>query len=84
LINGDFNRYAIWLQFYGDQKTDPLEDLKLKGPNPWTVWQHSNRGRVPGISGKVDLDVFFGSKKALEEYAGGIGGNPALQAASQR
>jgi lysozyme len=83
LINDDFNHDPIWLQLYGDPKTDPLENLKIKGSNPWTVWQHSSRGRVPGISGKVDLDVFFGNKKALEEYAGGIGGNPALQA-SQR
>lgn len=27
----------------------------------WTFWQHSKSGRVPGIDGPVDLDVFNGS-----------------------
>ncbi|MBA3542762.1 MAG: glycoside hydrolase family 25 protein [Deltaproteobacteria bacterium] len=27
----------------------------------WTFWQHSQTGRVPGIKGPVDLDVFAGT-----------------------
>ncbi|WP_225028474.1 glycoside hydrolase family 25 protein [Xinfangfangia pollutisoli] len=29
--------------------------------HPWTFWQYSSTGLVPGISGKVDLNVFAGS-----------------------
>ena len=29
--------------------------------NSWLFWQYSDRGRVPGIDGFVDLDVFNGS-----------------------
>jgi len=28
----------------------------------WTFWQHSNRGRIEGIEGFVDLNVFNGSE----------------------
>ena len=28
---------------------------------PWAFWQYSGTGAVPGISGHVDLNVFYGS-----------------------
>lgn len=31
------------------------------GARPWSFWQYSSTGRVPGIRGKVDLNVFAGS-----------------------
>ena len=34
----------------------------------WTVWQHSHRGRVPGIEGPVDLDVFAGDSAAYAAF----------------
>lgn len=31
------------------------------GPGiPWRIWQHSHKGRIPGISGEVDLNTFNG------------------------
>jgi len=83
LINDDFIHYPIWLQFHGDQKTSPLDNLKMNGNNPWTIWQHSSKGSVPGIKGNVDLDVFFGNKESFELYVKGGNGNPALQATRQ-
>jgi lysozyme len=41
-------------------------------PNGWstfTLWQHSSEGRVPGVSGKVDLDKFNGSLSELYSLA---------------
>ena len=35
----------------------------------WTLWQHTDRGRVPGIDGPVDLDVFAGTFADLEDFA---------------
>jgi lysozyme len=41
-------------------------------PSPWpkwTFWQHTDNGRVPGIEGPVDLDMFAGTFADLEEFA---------------
>lgn len=31
---------------------------------PWTFWQYSGTGLVPGFVGKVDLNAFYGSRQA--------------------
>jgi lysozyme len=31
---------------------------------PWTFWQYSGTGLVPGIEGEVDLNAFAGSREA--------------------
>ena len=33
---------------------------------PWTFWQYSNRGKLKGIEGYVDLNVFEGNKTAFQ------------------
>ncbi|MEZ4322374.1 MAG: GH25 family lysozyme [Myxococcota bacterium] len=38
----------------------------------WTFWQYTDRGRVPGIRGPVDGNVFHGTLEALHR----IGGEP--------
>lgn len=43
--------YHIWICSF----TDPPTGAE------WLLWQHSHIGRVPGIKGKVDLDVFNGN-----------------------
>ncbi len=42
--------YPFWLALYQDKMT-----------YPWQVdmWQYSDKGRVPGISGNVDLNVYM-------------------------
>ncbi len=42
-------------------------------PSPWSswvIWQYSDTGSVPGISGNVDLDEFDGSLARLQQFAG--------------
>jgi lysozyme len=34
----------------------------------WTFWQYSGTGLVPGITGKVDLNVFAGSRAAWTDW----------------
>lgn len=36
-------------------------------PGGWTFWQHSDAGKIPGITGNVDLDYFAGSVAQLEK-----------------
>jgi len=31
----------------------------------WTFWQHSSDGRVAGVNGPVDLDLFAGTLREL-------------------
>ena len=38
---------------------------------PWTVWQHLSRGRVAGIEGFVDRNVFAGSEEAFVDFVAG-------------
>ena len=37
----------------------------------WTFWQYSGTGLVPGIAGKVDLNVFGGTAQDWANFAGG-------------
>jgi lysozyme len=40
------------------------------GKRPWTVWQYANNGRVRGIDGLVDLNVFRGDAMAWTAFRG--------------
>ena len=42
--------YPFWLAFYQDRMTYPY---KVE------MWQYTDRGRVPGIEGNVDLNIYF-------------------------
>jgi len=46
----ELEEYPFWLALYQDRMT-----------YPWKVemWQYSDKGRVPGISGNVDLNVYM-------------------------
>lgn len=41
------------------------------GPEPWVIWQHHNRGRVDGVEGPVDLNVFSGDRHSFAAWAAG-------------
>jgi lysozyme len=43
-----------------------IREVLLKPPPPWMFWQFSPRGRVPGVSTFVDLNVFNGNAADLE------------------
>jgi lysozyme len=56
-----FNRYLvnkymdywIWIADYSDKP-------RLRDNRPWLFWQYSDRGKVSGIKGNVDFNVFNG------------------------
>jgi len=62
----EFSDHPLWVAHY------------TSGPNPlvpaawtkWTFWQFSQQGKVAGIAGNVDLDVFNGSATDLEKFCG--------------
>lgn len=60
----DLTTQPLWVAHYIDRCPTV--------PPPWTAWtfwQHTDTGKVPGITGNVDLDVFAGTYEQLEEFA---------------
>lgn len=53
-IKGDFTKYNIWIR-------DVVKSPKFQDGQEWILWQYSNRGRVNGINGFVDQNVFNGN-----------------------
>ena len=50
LYLNELNQYDFWLALYSHRMTFPY---KIK------MWQYTCEGRVPGIEGNVDINVFF-------------------------
>jgi lysozyme len=59
-----FGAYPLWVAHYG--ATQPNIPAGWSG---WTFWQHSDAGRVDGISGDVDLNWFNGDRGELDTFA---------------
>jgi lysozyme len=58
--------YEKWVANY--RLTPP--PVLPKAWKAWTLWQWSNKGRWPGISGDVDLNYFYGDLDLFNEWAG--------------
>ena len=54
----EFEKYPLWIAHYA---TDDLNRLTKE----WHFWQHNEGGKVKGIRGEVDFNVFKGEYKDL-------------------
>lgn len=54
-LKGKFDKYPLWIAHYYKEK------LQLPENKKWHFWQHSDKGRVNGVKGDVDYNVFNGS-----------------------
>ena len=54
-----FNQYPYWIAHYY------VDSLAYSGP--WKFWQHTDVGRLPGIKGDVDFNVYNGSYYDLRQ-----------------
>lgn len=52
-LAGRFDDYPLWIAHY-------LAPRKPGISRSWSFWQHNERGRVQGINGNVDFNVFNG------------------------
>lgn len=52
--------YPLWIAHYY------VDELSYEGA--WKFWQHTDYGTVPGIAESVDLNVFNGTLKELQQY----------------
>lgn len=56
-LQNEFPDYTLWIANY---------NLTIQKPKPhWNLWQYSEKGRVNGIQGHVDLNLFNGSLSEL-------------------
>ncbi len=40
-----------------------------RGWSAWSFWQHSDKGKVPGVGGACDLDYFHGNEAQLKRLS---------------
>jgi lysozyme len=62
LGEGAFADYPFWL------RSTETEPERLYPGRRWTYWQFTGTGRVPGIRGDVDRNVFNGSAEQWERW----------------
>jgi lysozyme len=63
IVAGHFDGHPLWLRA-----------LEGKPPDAgWLFWQYSDAGRVAGVRGRVDLNVFRGDADAFERLLGAAG-----------
>lgn len=60
--NPDMSGNPLWIAHYGPRCPLISEDVWSR----WSFWQYTDRGRVPGISGNVDMNYFNGTLADLE------------------
>jgi lysozyme len=63
-LKGEINDYSIWVR-------DVFFHPRLTDRRSWLIWQYSASGRINGIQGPVDLNVFCGSKSEFTSFARG-------------
>ena len=56
----DFEDYPLWIAHYHKKKP-------RMNHRKWQFWQHSDRATINGIKGKVDMNVFNGSRSKLRQ-----------------
>ncbi|MFM1730066.1 glycoside hydrolase family 25 protein [Prescottella soli] len=62
----EFTRYPLWIADYnGRNEPGPLPG----GWQNWAFWQYTDSGRIPGVNGNVDLNVYSGSMGDINMYA---------------
>ena len=55
VLTDQFKETPLWVREYNGQP-------ELKGNPQWLIWQHTNQGKIQGISKNVDLNVFYGDE----------------------
>lgn len=75
--------YGLWVAayYYGYKKIGYTPNCPLKGGlgafGSAAMYQYTSSGRLPGYSGNLDLDVFYGDRNAWAKYAAKAGTQPA-------
>jgi len=65
ILEGAFNDHPYWLR----STAAPLRHRYNR--DRWEFWQFTTTGRVPGITGDVDRNAFFGTEREFEAWRSG-------------
>ncbi len=68
-LRGALPGYRIWLRAVYERPV-------LPDGRAWDFWQYSSRGRVAGIDGRVDLNVFRGTRREFDALVSASGRAP--------
>ncbi|MFI8187164.1 GH25 family lysozyme [Actinacidiphila glaucinigra] len=63
----DFATHTLWQPRYASGQREP--DAVPGAGRPWTFWQYSEKGKVPGIAAATDRNVFRGNLTQLRALA---------------
>lgn len=55
--------YTFWLRSVAGHPEEKY------GSHPWTFWQYTGTGTIPGIKGDADINVFSGGRDAWKNFA---------------
>ena len=61
VLAGEFKNTPLWVREYQGKP-------QLKNDPEWLFWQHTNQGKIKGISTTVDLNVFNGDEKDWAKF----------------
>lgn len=80
-VNGSI--YSAYFQGENDPDKIWIADIRHQSPQvpggaAWAFWQYDWHGKVPGITGEVDLDVFNGTPEVLASLAAPAPGGTML------
>lgn len=59
-LAGQFKDYPLWIARYNDREP------RLADSREWDFWQYGNKGKLDGIDGYVDFNVFKGKVTDLD------------------
>jgi len=59
-----FSHYPLWLRSVAGHPEEKY------GKHPWTFWQYTGTGSIPGIKGDADINVFAGSHEEWQTWLG--------------
>jgi len=60
ILAGHFDEYPIWIARYSHRQ--PI----LASGRDWQFWQYGNRGKLNGVHGNIDFNVFKGTQGQLD------------------
>ncbi len=60
-VRGNFDNYPLWICSFTNP---PLEGARTS----WVFWQYSHSGRLDGVEGTVDLNVFSGNEASFKSH----------------
>ena len=58
-LKEDFGEYPFWIANY----TAFYKDID----DEWSIWQFTENGKVPGIKGRVDINIYNGTSVTIKE-----------------